>query len=80
MPQTFIGRCTHCNKQCYTSRKEAKTDSKRVDPTAHWSVYRCGPYWHFGHMPDDVLEGKRARSAFDKNYGRTSVVLHPTRD
>ena len=65
-PITFVGTCNYCGKRCFRSRKDAKTYAKTKNPTAHWSVYQCGEYWHFGHMPKPIQSGKMSRST----YGR----------
>lgn len=51
------GTCTTCGKTMYPSRKRAKEMAKKLFPADHLSPYRCGDYWHFGHLPRSVVRG-----------------------
>ncbi len=55
--------CTHCRKQSYPSRRDAKAVAKQVFPGERLSAYRCfsgGDGWHLGH-PDVAAVESRAR-------------------
>lgn len=46
--------CPTCKKRRYFTRKEARQAARRYHPGEHMSPYRCGNYWHIGHLPDDI--------------------------
>lgn len=48
-------RCPDCGKLCYLTRKAAKRASRRM--ATPMSAYRCGDFWHNGHMPQIVKTG-----------------------
>lgn len=58
-----IKTCETCGKKCYASRKIAKDSARAVHPSERMSVYRCGDYWHYGHMPNAVRFGVLPRGA-----------------
>lgn len=64
----ITGFCEQCRKVCYVSRRAAKADALRHG--ARLSAYRCGAYWHAGHLPAFVVRGDAPRA-------RGSIV--PTR-
>lgn len=57
-----VKTCVHCGKACYPSRKQARARMHVLFPGEHVSAYRCGDYWHAGHMPAWVLTGERDRA------------------
>lgn len=40
------GRCPHCGKQCYRSRRGAKGAARLLYPSSRMYVYRCGGWLH----------------------------------
>lgn len=56
---TYIQTC-QCGKRCYASRSDARQVSRRLG--GHVDEYRCGDYWHCGHLPRAVIRGEVARS------------------
>lgn len=60
MHVTPAGKCA-CGKERYVSRKTARHAAKANHPDAHLSPYRCGRYWHYGHLKKRVLEGSMTR-------------------
>lgn len=54
------GECA-CGKLRYTSRKRARAAARVKHPGMHLAAYRCGPYWHLGHLPQAAKCGLRAR-------------------
>lgn len=57
------GRCPTCGKLRYLSRKTAKQDANRYRKrTGRMDTYRCGDFWHLGHLPSRVRRGEIARS------------------
>lgn len=64
------GECPRCTKAAYATRKQAKTAAKRLFPGERLSVYRCGDYYHFGHLPTVVRRGETDRSSLRaERYG-----------
>lgn len=57
--------CRHCGKRTYRTRKTAKAAAKTI-PGRHMATYPCphGPGWHHGHLPLDVVHGKRPKGAY----------------
>lgn len=66
LPGSSIETCRHCGKQSYRTRGDAKAAIKRLHPHDNrLRPYQCrygGTLWHFGHMLNDVVAGKRART------------------
>jgi hypothetical protein len=60
MHVTSAGLCA-CGKGRYVSRKAARHAGKANHPGEHLSSYRCGPYWHYGHLKRRVLTGAMTR-------------------
>ncbi len=59
-----VGRCSTCGKVCYPSRKAAKIAGRRLNMGSEpLSAYRCGDYWHLGHLPYEVRRGVIARAS-----------------
>lgn len=58
----ILGTCTVCGKQTYASRQTAKRAMKRLYPEDRQSVYRCGDFYHFGHLPRVVRAGRESRA------------------
>lgn len=58
-----VGTCPTCGKQSYPSKRDAKAHSRRLREKRRGRLhpYKCGEYWHFGHMPAKVTAGKQAR-------------------
>jgi len=57
-PATF-GRCPTCGKVRYRGRRFAKTVAKRLG--RRMSAYKCGDFYHVGHLPADVRKGQIGR-------------------
>jgi len=61
---TDVGTCRTCGKRCYLTKQLAK---RAVRQMAHrqgrLNAYRCGDYWHLGHLPSDVVDGRKARQS-----------------
>lgn len=57
----YIGTCTTCGKRCYVTKRAAKTAARALHPGDHLNAYRCGPWWHLGHLPRQVVTGDLAR-------------------
>jgi hypothetical protein len=62
--QRFHGSCPTCGKRRYASRLLARAAGRVIDRTM--SAYRCGDYWHLGHLPSAVRRGARTRR---EHYG-----------
>jgi hypothetical protein len=54
-------RCETCGKVRFRNRKAARARAKKLYPGDHMSTYKCGEYWHIGHIPWAVRRGVRAR-------------------
>ena len=57
-----VGTCPTCGKRCYGSKDEAKKAARQIHPASRLNVYRCGTYWHLGHLPLAVVHGDLPRS------------------
>ena len=62
MPDDYV-HCTTCGKRAYFTRKAAKRAARRIHPDQQLNAYRCGPYWHYGHLPNAVRFGVLPRGA-----------------
>lgn len=60
-----MGQCPECGKKRYTSRKIARKALRQMNSGGYDSSgmneYRCGEYWHVGHLPRRVVRGRRGR-------------------
>lgn len=59
-----IGTCGECGKLCWTNKKVAKQAAKRNHPEEKMCVYRCGQWWHYGHLDYPVSRGIKARGTW----------------
>lgn len=57
-----VGTCRTCGKRCYLTKRAAKSFARWRFPGEHMSAYRCGEYWHVGHLPPGVRRGVVKRS------------------
>ena len=59
----WIGLCQTCGKRSYPSKREARRARGQVagHDSRHLSVYRCGDWWHIGHLPRMIVRGDAAR-------------------
>lgn len=58
-------RCPDCDKVRYSSRKRARLAMRQMTHRRPGSMnaYRCGEFWHIGHLPSEVRRGVIARDA-----------------
>lgn len=61
--------CPDCGKRRYQTRKQAKLWARRLHPGDRLSPYKCGDYWHLGHLPNDI-----------RTLGIDRSVLKPRKD
>lgn len=56
-------RCPECGKIRYLTRAHAKKTARRLrgPRRGHLNAYKCGAFYHLGHLPADVVSGDRAR-------------------
>lgn len=48
----------------YLTRTAARRRSRQLWPGNHFSEYRCGEFWHFGHLPPAIVAGRLSRDGF----------------
>lgn len=62
-PPTTVGlaTCPTCGKQRYRDRKTARRAARRTPGWGRMNAYRCGNFWHLGHLPAGVTAGKYTR-------------------
>lgn len=55
--------CPDCGKRRWLSRADAKTIAKRLPQGKGIGLhpYRCGDFWHLGHLPRAVIAGALTR-------------------
>lgn len=62
-----MGNCPDCGKRRYTHRKTAKEAAKSIAPgDTRTNVYRCGDYWHWGHLPAAIKNGTADRTIYNR--------------
>ena len=54
--------CPDCGKKRWQSKADAKAMAKRTPGGHELSAYRCGNYWHLGHIPTVVKHGDATRA------------------
>ena len=47
-----------CGKVRYASRADARKAAHLLFPGDHLTAYQCDDFWHFGHEPLRVIQGK----------------------
>lgn len=67
-----FGRCDHCGKIRYKTRKAAKAAIRRITARrggrdGRLYVYTCDGWFHFGHQPSIITRGEVDRASFDPN-------------
>lgn len=58
------GTCVACGKQCFLTRKGARSMGKKLYPGTNFTVYQCGEYWHYGHKVYSVARGFQDRKDY----------------
>jgi hypothetical protein len=53
--------CPDCGKVRYLSRRHARARARVIKDGTHMNAYRCGDFWHLGHLPDAVRTGQATR-------------------
>lgn len=59
--QLAEGTCSTCGKYAYTTKALAKRAHKGSPSNGHPSYYKCGQYWHWGHLAEPVINGLATR-------------------
>lgn len=54
-----VGTCPSCGKRRYVSKRAAKAVIRQYRD--RMNAYRCGEYWHVGHLPRPVITGDATR-------------------
>lgn len=57
-----LSTCPDCGKRRYGSRKDAKRAARARHPGDHLAEYRCGGFWHVGHLPQAAALGLAGRA------------------
>ncbi len=60
-------RCPDCGKVRYLTRAIARKVAKNLNRRrpGHLNAYRCGAFWHLGHLPSAVIAGDQTRDDLD---------------
>jgi hypothetical protein len=66
---TAAGRCPTCGKVRYLTRRGARKVARRRSMRTV-SAYRCGDFWHLGHLPDRVRTGQDSRDQLTPAHPR----------
>lgn len=61
-----VGTCESCGKDQYLSKQAAKSAIRQLRARQGRNhPYRCGDYWHHGHMPAVVKAGLLPRAELE---------------
>lgn len=52
------GRCADCGKANYETRAKAKKGAKVFHPDNPMRPYKCGQFWHIGHLSSSRRRGQ----------------------
>ncbi|HET6633474.1 MAG TPA: hypothetical protein VFH77_00450 [Streptomyces sp.] len=52
----WLATCGDCGKRCFETRADAKRSAQQ-HPGRRMRAYRCGQFWHIGHVPRRVKAG-----------------------
>jgi hypothetical protein len=59
--------CHRCGKVSYLSRAAARKGRRLpIYRGEHMSIYRCGDYYHLGHLSPDVIAGEVGREVHNR--------------
>ena len=58
-----VGNCHECGKRCFITRKGARGYIRKSFPGRSFTIYRCGEYWHYGHISYEVKRGTKQRAS-----------------
>jgi hypothetical protein len=81
--QTYVKKCEHCGKMCFTARKLAKKYVSDFFPGQGLTVYRCEgnpDYFHFGHTPWKVARGVQERGYATAKRREDAELAVPLQD
>lgn len=56
--QPYVGTCAACGKRAYATRTAARKAARSLNPGEAMRAYQCGTYWHIGHVPDFIRQGR----------------------
>lgn len=57
-----VGPCPTCGKLRFYTRQHARKFVRRCLPGDVFSYYECTGFWHFGHLPRSVRQGRLSRA------------------
>lgn len=58
---TGLATCPNCGKRRYYDRRTARAAARRTPGRGRLNAYRCGDFWHLGHLPPGVTAGQDSR-------------------
>lgn len=54
--------CPTCGKRRFLTKADAKTVARQMKGRrGRLNAYRCGDFWHLGHLPKPVARGRLTR-------------------
>jgi hypothetical protein len=57
------GLCPSCGKRRWLTKREARLVARRMTArVGRLHAYRCGEFWHLGHLPAVVVAGRLSRA------------------
>lgn len=59
-----LGTCGLCGKYAYETRAKVKSRA-RLQAGQKLNIYRCGDYWHMGHLPQSVRNGALSKTDYE---------------
>jgi hypothetical protein len=60
-------RCPECGKYRYLTKSEAKRAARRIKGRiGRLNAYRCGDFFHLGHLPGGVIQGRNTRNDLER--------------
>lgn len=76
--QLALATCATCGKYAYTTKALAKRAHKESPSNGHPSYYRCGQYWHWGHLAEPVINGQATRDVvYAGGYAEFKLLRRP---
>lgn len=69
-PTGFVRTCETCGKRCFETRGDAKKVIRRLKDRGRMHAYKCGTYWHIGHLPARVKAGNKSRDEIEPRRTR----------
>lgn len=77
-----LSTCPTCGKRRFLTKAQAKTAARQMRRLGkpRLNTYRCGDFWHLGHLPDVVRHGEATRADITTPRRPRRLLATPERE